>query len=65
MAKIADASWFQHCMVQNRVQVWLGTPGDPESDLIIEIDQSLLPALSKKLNNMLGTKPSGMTTKDL
>lgn len=54
MSKQANATWFHDCMVENRIQIWLGTPNDPESDLIFEIDKSLFPALAKKLNLMLG-----------
>jgi hypothetical protein len=32
-------------MTGNRVQVWLGTPDDPESDFIFEIDLFWVPSL--------------------
>jgi hypothetical protein len=34
--KTKDA--FKTRMVANRVQVWLGTPEEPESELVLDID---------------------------
>jgi hypothetical protein len=41
--KTKDA--FKTRMVGNRVQVWLGTPEEPESEIVLDIDAFWIPTL--------------------
>jgi hypothetical protein len=46
--KTKDA--FKTRMVANRVQVWLGTPEEPESELVLDIDLFWVPTLISVLS---------------
>lgn len=51
MAKIR---WkFQVKQTATTVQVWLGNPGEPESELVCEVALTLVPALIAALKSVL------------
>jgi len=45
---------LNHRMDGNCIEIWEGTPDDPESDLLLHVHISYIPAIRAKLTELLG-----------
>jgi hypothetical protein len=48
---------FEFIHLGNTVQVWYGTPGQPESEFIMHVSISWLPQLIETLQELQGKQP--------
>ena len=54
MTKIKTNNPFESLPIGNTVQIWYGTPGEPESEFILHVNVAWLPQLIETLQDIKG-----------